>query len=578
MSDLILGKASSKIDLYSGEDVDVAALIKKRVNRQKALPPAVFGPARLTYSNEKPNADLKTFFFDPLALESNYYGTVQTISPFYGRALTCRILRRVAEKAWIINLCIGTTIKQARPYLKETTEENQRGFRIRHRAAKEAKRDMTDAEKKEARRLTRFFLQTGDIEDHNRTDDLDKYATKIIRDIYQLDQISSELQRTRGGELCAFWAMDTATIEVALPNTERATGVKYAQVINHVPYAYYSRDDLIFDCMNPRTDIEKAGYGYSIVEQAVDLVTSSINTFMYNAGFFTENKLPRGILLLNGSADQDEIEDIEDYIANLMSGPPTSQWRIPIVPTGRSKNSENGGGRLFEWVNLQGTNKEMEFQAFYDTQLSAIVAMFGKSMEELGLHSQKSQPLIAASVEPKMEASKSLGLGDILTFLQKHFNQILAYKNPAYEFEFIGYEKDDPRLTIDIDQKEVDTWKTLNEKRVEKGVEPIDLTKVKNPADLPMNVQAVQLWQSQHGMGGGIGGDPFDGEGEGFDEGEADENADNDEAGEDTEGAGDEDGGTEPEGEAGGGGWDDIEAQHGGEVKKSLGGTVRIVI
>jgi hypothetical protein len=555
MPNLILGKAG--IDLNSGEDIDVEALIKQRVQRDKTqrLPTAVFGPARLTYSNEKPNEDLKSFFFDPLALESNYYGNVRTISPYYGRQITCRILRRVAEKGWIINLCISTTIKQARPYFKGATEENQRGFRIRNRKAVEAKRDMTDTEKKEAQRLTQFFLHTGDVEDDNRMDDLDKYATKIIRDLYQLDQTSTELQRTRGGELCAFWAMDTATIEVALPNTERTTGVKYAQVINHVPYAYYGRDDLIFDCMNPRTDIEKAGYGYSIVEQAIDLVTSSINTFMYNAGFFTENKLPRGILLLNGSADQDEIEDIEDYIANLMSGPPTSQWRVPIIPTGRSKNSENGG-RLFEWVNLQGTNKDMEFQGWYDLQLSAIVAMFAKSIEELGLHSQKSQALFAANTEPKIEASKSLGLGDLLTFMQKHFNQILQYKNPAYEFEFVGYERDDPKLTFEIMKGEVESVKALNEKRSEMGLEALDITKIKNPADLPMNPQVIQAWQSLQGMGGGMGGDdPF---------GDESEEEASQESGEEG-GAG-----PEAEDEAGGGEWDEIEEKHGGAIKKSL--------
>ena len=50
----------------------------------------------------------------------------------------------------------------------------------------------------------------------------------------------------------------------------------------------------------------------------------------------------------------------------------------------------------------------------------------------------------------------------------------------------------------------------LNEKRAEKGLNPIDLSKVENPADLPMNVQLVQLFQSQNaegdmGMDGGMG-------------------------------------------------------------------------
>jgi hypothetical protein len=581
--DLILDKARSRVDINSGEDINLEALIRKRIQRNKEKnPPAIFDQGRLTYSNEKPNKDLKSFFFDPLALETNYYGTVRTVSPHYGHQITYRILRRVAEKAWIINLCISTTIKQARPYFKETTEENQRGFRIRSRKAVEEKRDMTDAEKKEARNLASFFLHTGDVDDPNRTDDLDKYATKIIRDIYQLDQISTELQKTRGGKICAFWAIDTSTIEVALPNTERITGVKYAQVINNVPYAYYGRDDLIFDCMNPRTDIEKAGYGYSIVEQAIDLITSSINTFMYNAGFFTENKLPRGILLLNGSADQDEIEDIEDYIANLMSGPPTSQWRVPIIPTGRSKNAENGGGRLFEWVNLQGNNKEMEFEGWFDLQLSGIVAMFGKSMEELGLHSRKSQAIFAANTEPKIEASKSLGLGDLLSFLQKHFNQILQYKNPSYVFEFVGYEKDDPKLTLEIIKGEVESVKALNEKRAEMGLEAIDITKIKNPADLPMNPQVIQAWQSlQQSMSAMEGGSPFDMADEDFD---GDVDAEDGEGMENPEGTreeGEDQPGSAGEGENDGdGGWDEIEAQRGGSIKKSMGrqGTVRIVI
>jgi hypothetical protein len=195
------------------------------------------------------------------------------------------------------------------------------------------------------------------------------------------------------------------------------------------------------------------------------------------------------------------------------------------------------------------------------------------------LHSQKSQPLFSASQEPKIEASKSLGLGDLLSFLQKHLNQILQYKNPEYTFEFVGYERDDPKLSLDLDEGELRSWKTLNEKRAEKGSEPIDLTKVKNPADLPMNVQAVQLWQSQ--QQGGMGG--MDGFGMGDDDEDADFDDEDEEAGADEGGAGGEEGegGSAPPEDAGDSGWDEIEAQHGGAVNKSMSGQrgmVRIVI
>jgi hypothetical protein len=405
---------------------------------------------------------------------------------------------------------------------------------------------MTEAEQDRAKELSQFFMKTGDTEDRERKDDLDKYTTKILRDIFQLDQISTEIQRTRDGEACAFWAMDTATIEVALPNEAE---IDYVQVINNIPYGYFSDQDMIFDCMNPRTDIEKAGYGYSLVEQAIDLITSAINTFMYNSGFFQENKLPRGILLLQGDADTEEVEEIEDYIVNIMSGPPTSQWRVPIIPTGKPDGAGQGE-RRFEWVNLQGTNKEMEFQAWFDLQLSGIVALFGESMESLGLHSQKSQPLIGMDTSPKVESTKSLVLGDILGFLQKHFNQILEFKNPEYELEIVGYERADPKLTVDIDKEEVGTWKSIDEKRIEKGEEPYN----KPWSQVPLNPYVIQLLnQDQAG--------PFGGEmGEEGEFGEEEENEDGGDTG--------EEGGDGP-------GWDELEEQQGdgeaeGPVKKSL--------
>jgi hypothetical protein len=204
----------------------------------------------------------------------------------------------------------------------------------------------------------------------------------------------------------------------------------------------------------------------------------------------------------------------------------------------------------------------MEFQGWFDLLMSAVVAMFALSMEELGLHSQKSQALFAASTEPKIKESKSLSLGDILGFLQKHFNKILSYKNPAYEFEFVGYEKDDPKLMLDLDKGEVESYKTLNEKRAEKGLDPL-----KNEwADVPLNAQAVQMYQAekaqeQGGMGGGLEDMGDMGEEDGGESGEY------------------EDGDTGGEGAVDGSGWDDIEDERGkGEkVEKSLAGRRDVV-
>ena len=209
------------------------------------------------------------------------------------------------------------------------------------------------------------------------------------------------------------------------------------------------------------------------------------------------------MLLINGDATSERVEAMEDYIAEIMSGGPLNQWRIPIIPAGDKDAS-------IEWKQLNGSNREMEFQQWNDYLTSAVVAMFGCSMDELGIQSQKSQTMFENSGADRMSASKSLLLGDLLTFLESYINKIVKKINPDYLFEFVGYEKDNPNTVADLDEKEVRTWKSINEKRAEKGLDPIDLSTVENGADLPMNVQLVQMFQAaqaQLGMGdmGGTG-------------------------------------------------------------------------
>ena len=143
----------------------------------------------------------------------------------------------------------------------------------------------------------------------------------------------------------------------------------------------------------------------------------------------------------------------------------------------------------------------MEFQGWLDFLTSAIVSLFGCSMEELGLHSSKSQPVFERNTAPEIEASKSLVLGDMLSFLQQYLNQIIEKVFPGYEIEFVGYERDDPKQIIDLAKGELESYKTLNEVRKEKGLKPIEA----DWADkCPANPQLVQMYQAAQMDAGGM--------------------------------------------------------------------------
>lgn len=442
----------------------------------------------------KTKTGFQSAFFDPYAATENYYGNLKTADRKLNRDVDCITLRRVSKKAWIINLCITSVQKKITPFLKPSTNRNLRGFVV-HKIGD----DVTTAagkKSKERTEIEQFLLNTGMEKDSDR-DGFVRFCKKIIRDALEIDQVATEIGYTRAGKPYAFWAIDGATVEKVLPDQDNPYNIKFIQVIDSIPQAFYPEGTLIFDYQNPRSDIRYSFYGYSVVEQAIDLITSMINALIYNAGFFTENKLPRGMLLLDGNASQETVEQMEDYLYDIMSGSPSNQWRIPIIPSGNGKGGENNS---IKWVSLNGTNKEMEYQNWLDFLTSGVVSLFGCSMEELGLHSSKSQPMFERNNTPEIEASKSLILSDTLTFLQQYLNKILEKVYPGYELEFVGYERDDPKQILDIDKGEIESYKTLNEKRKEKGLEPL---KAKWADECPANPQYTQMYQATQ-MGGGM--------------------------------------------------------------------------
>ena len=430
-------------------------------------------------------------FFDPFTVSDTSIAGLRCVSRAMNGSVSPRVLREIARKAWVINICISNVLRKAKPFFKPSTDRNIRGFVILKKDDELGKAaGQKSAKRKE---IEDFIVHTGIYEDSDR-DTFVKYADKILRDVLTIDQVSTEIQYNRAGNPIAFFAVDAGTIERVLPNEEHPE-FKYAQVINGMAQVAYTDKELIFDFANPQTDIYRSFYGYSPIEQAIDLIASEINTIAYNVGAFTENKLPRGMLLVDGGLDYESTEEMVDYVSEIMSGSPANQWRIPVIPADMGKGE---GGNTIKWVQMGGNNRDMEFSNWLDFLVSNVVALFGCSMEELGLHSNKSQAMFERDGKTRIEQSKSNILGDVLSFLQDYVNRILDIAYPEYKLEFVGYEKDDPKAIVDIDKSEIEAYKTLNEKREEKGMKKLDA----EWADIPLNPQAVQLFQAAQAQEG----------------------------------------------------------------------------
>lgn len=415
------------------------------------------------------------------------------------RHIEYKILRRIAEKGWLINTIITHQQNKIRPFLKLSTDKNGRGFHLR---PKDRDAVPTDAQKKRMKDVENFIMRTGWGPDSERRDTMVEFGMKFVRDYLTLDQIATELQRTAGGRIFAYWAIDPATIiRCTEQGYDGMDSVRYVQEIDMIPTAYYTDDDLIFDFGNPRTDIDHSGYGYSLTEQAVDLIIAQINSFWYNSSAMTEDNLPRGMLLLNGDADLETVEAIEEYVIDLMSSGPNSKWKIPIIPAGMVGGGSEGK-RAMEWVNFRSSNREMEYIEWTDHLWSAVAALFGVDLEELGIRTKKTGPVLNDNVAPRIEESKSRGLSSILSMLESHIQKIIDKTGDDWiDFEFIGYERDDPKARNDQREAELRTYRTIDELRIEADLEPFGEDWSKIPLN-PSVVQMVMASQQNAMMGG----------------------------------------------------------------------------
>ena len=408
-----------------------------------------------------------------------------------------RLFRRIAEKAWLLNTVIGHIIDKTIPYMRPMSAKGKRGFAIE---LKDADAKMSKADEKKAKEIQEFILATNSpklsnnkaiSKDHE--DNLITYTKKILRDVLTLDQTASEKLWSRGGELLGFEAIDAATIvRCTEEGYDGDEDIRFIQKIHSRVETQYTDRMMLFQFQNPRTDILHYGYGYSKIEQAVDLIVSLINSFNFNAGAFTEDKLPRGMLLLNGDIGFEEVEEIEDYLIDVM-GPggvagASGKWGIPIIPSGKG-----GDKASIQWQPMGSSNQDMQYSRWQDTLYMGIGSVFGVDIESMGIKSEKGAKIMESGSADGRKYSDDKGIGNSLTFLEQHFQNYVDELDPRFRIVFHGFEQDDAEMTLKATKSELETYKSMNEIRREN-----DLKEHKEDwADIPglQSPQVLQAWQ-----------------------------------------------------------------------------------
>jgi len=357
---------------------------------------------------------------------------------------------------------------------------------------------------KEIDDLVRFIDETGFEYDPEREDDFADFVGMLVRETLVVDQIATEIQFNRIGDARAFWMLDGATIRRVTEESDFARGVRFVQQIEQKIYNEYTADMIIFDYKFKRADIRYRGYGYSPVEQAIDIITTLLFGYNYIRDQLIKDHIPRGFISVMGDVGKPEMDAIRNYWWSAMSGAGAS-FNVPILPSGK-----DGVGIDFKMIGHKA--KDMEFHKTLMFVSSLIGAVFSIDLLELGIKPEHTQAVIGENVEPRLASSKDRGLHSLLGFIQQYVNKIMRKVGDKYKFVFEGMIEEDAEKQAGVRAKEIAAWRTIDEIREEDGQEPFK----EDWSIMPLHPGAIQIFlqsktaEQQEKMikegGGGFGG------------------------------------------------------------------------
>lgn len=482
--------------------------------------PEAFAKAWKTMTKEKEARGPKSAFFDPLSLQYALGYKDRRYS------LTYDTLRRITHQSSVIAAIINTRIAQIASFSQPYRTTKSLGFIVRH---KDPEHMTTASERRFIKELETFIADCGEPGRQNqftrvKRPKFEQFLKQIVRDTLTFDQLTFEIVPRNNGIPFEFRAVDASTIRLASPHTgasasleysyhqrnlgEGMTGprpqvfdglytgqrygvpaepddtIQYVQVVNGQILNVYREHELAFGVRNPRTDIYVQGYGYGELEQLITIITSLLWAEEYNRKFFTQGAHPKGILNFKGDNwTPDQLEAFKRQWIAQVAGTENS-WKTPIT------QSEG-----LEWVNMQMTNQDMQFNVWIEYLLKITCAVYLIDPAEINfdLHGGVQQtPLFESSQEWKLKASRDRGLKPLLRFIAGFINEHVIDKiDDHFVFEFAGLDELTEQEKHEMLKEQINSYMTLNE-----GRRSIDLPDIEGGVgDLPLNPNLIQLLQ-----------------------------------------------------------------------------------
>lgn len=424
-------------------------------------------------------SSIKSYLVDPLDFNSQFG---YKDKPFM---MSYQTLRNMA-KAPVVNAVIKTRKNQIADFAEPQADQYSTGFIVQKKLKPGEKRSdkLSLEEERKIYEITEFLLNCGKG-DTWETDDFETFIRKLVDDSLTFDQMTFEVVRDNKGEVFEFFATDASTYRIAdsyidedyemrnrnhqaqyFKDKVKGYYPNFVQILNGQIESEFYPWELCFGVRNPTTNINNVGYGISELEELVTTVTSLLWADEYNRRFFSQGSAPKGMLRVKGQVNEKDLSAFRQQWNGMIQGV-NNAWKTPVVSADQ-----------VDWVDLQKTNKDMEFNSWMEFLIKIVCAIYSIDPNEIGFNisnSTGSSSMFESNNENKLKHSKDKGLYPLLKFVQRKINQYIVRQiDPDYEFLFMGLNGLTIEQELDLEIKKLSNFQTVNETRIKFNMDEIE--------------------------------------------------------------------------------------------------------
>lgn len=405
-----------------------------------------------------PQPEIKSILWNPSEIGFNGKGYRDP-----NNGISFGTLNRMGE-IFIVKAIINTRIEQVQNFLKYSLDDQKPGYQIRYKKSPGSEdKELNEKDKKIVDYIVKFLEEGGENDKWECEDNFQEFTRKVLRDSLVLDQMTFELVRARNMNLKKYRAVDAALIRQLDTNDPRYAQMfenfrwhgylpRYAmvwdgQIIRHPvtnEYVVFYPWELGYGVRNKTTNVLRNGYGCSELETLIEIVTWILWGMQYNGNFFKQGSQPKGFInVKNGNIDQGALNEFRQDWKQTMSTVYNSH-KIPVIQ-----------GIDLEWIDLQQTNRDMEFTEWIKFLLVIACAVYRMDPSELGFQFQDAARIFGQEGQKeRLDHSRQKGLTPLLVFYQNVLNKyIISEIDDRLELVFTGIEIEDEAAQVELDKK-----------------------------------------------------------------------------------------------------------------------------